>query len=291
LGRGYTTDYEAKGLRLILLVFCFPLSIYLLVLGFINRRRYPLLVSGVWDGIGLVFGVSGFLLFAGPAVLSALSERWRMFWLLGKGDIPLGGPDGTWQFWIFLSILYFLLIIGGAAYYFWRQRHLTAIYNADAAQVEHALMDVCEQLDIHPVRSGDLFLFGLSLGVSPERSDNNGERIQAPHYLSRAVRAAASGRREIASTSTSAASDRIVLAQTAILEVDSFPLMRHVTLRWDPADSPLRQLLDRELGRSLAQTPSDDSLLGGWLLTLGFVLLSFNLAGAFFLIALHLFTR
>jgi hypothetical protein len=283
---------EAKGPRLILLAFFFPLAVYLLVLGFLNRQRHPLLVSGIWDGIGLIFGVSGFLLFAGPAVLSALSERWRLFWLLGKGDVPLAGPDGAWQFWIFLSILYFALIVGGAAFYFWRQRRLTAIYNADAEQIERALADVCDRLGVQPMRSGGLFLFGLSLGLTSERRGSNGERIQAPHYLPTAVRAAGSGAQKPApSAAGTAATDRTILEQTAILEVERFPLLRHVTLRWDPVDSSLRQVVESELRRRLAETFVDDNPLGGWLLTLGSILLAFELAGAFFLIALHLFAR
>jgi hypothetical protein len=277
---------------LILLAFFFPLAVYLLVLGLINRHRHPLLISGVWDGIGLIFGVSGFLLFAGPAILSALNERWRMFWLLGKSDVPLAGADGAWQFWIFLSLLYFLLIVSGAAYYIWRQRRLTAVYNARAAQVERAVTDVCERLGINPIHSGDLFLFGLSLGLSSERRGSNGEPIQAPHYLPSAIRAG-SGHLETvpALTAGERTTDPTILEQTAILEVESFPFMRHVTLRWDPVDSPLRRMLESELSRQLSETYSDDSPLGGWLLTFGFVLLAFDLTGAFFFVALYLFTR
>jgi hypothetical protein len=257
---------------LILLSFFFPLAIYLLILGFINRRRHPLVVSGVWDGIGLIFGVSSFLLFAGPAVLSGLSERWRLFWLLGKGEAPLASGEGASQLWVFLSILYFVLVVGGVAFYFWRQRQLTAIYNADIAQVERALTDVCEQLGISPVRSGGLFLFGLSPGLLVESGSGTSEAVLRGKEMS--VATADSG-----------------LEQPAVLEVDSFPLMRHVTLRWDPVDSPLRRTLETKLSQHLSETLSEESLLGGWLLTIGFVLLSFDLAGAFFLILLHMFTR
>lgn len=259
---------------MILLAFFFPLAIYLLLLGLINRGRYPLIVSGVWDGIGLIFGVSGFLLFAGPAALSALGERWRMFWLFGKGDMVLAGPDGAWSFWIFLSVLYFLLIVAGAAYYLWRQRYLTAIYNADAAQVERALMEVCEQLGLNPVRSGDLFLFGMGLGSASGR-----KRVETTPFADESP--AACGLRTTDSE----------LEQAAILEVDSFPLFRHVTLHWEPVDAPLRRMLESELSRRLSESPSDESLLAGWLLTLGFVLLSFDLAGAFFLVLVHMVRR
>ena len=58
-----------------------------------------------------------------------------------------------------------------------------------------------------------------------------------------------------------------------------------------PVDSPLRKTVENKLSRHLAETYSEESPLGGWLLTIGFILLSFDLAGAFFLILLHMFTR
>ncbi len=239
-------DHKVKGLRLIFLAFFFPLAIYLLVLGFLNRHRHPVLVSGVWDGIGLIFGVSGFLLFAGPGILSTLSERWRVFWLLGKGDIPLAVAEGAWPMWTFLALLYFLLIVGGSAWYLWRQRSQTAIYNTSAETIERTVIDICKEQGINPTRSGALFLFGASA-----HSDFGGE-------------------------------------PPAILEIDSFRLMHHVTLRWEPAVSSLRRIVETELSLRLSETVADNGLLSGWLLSLGFLLLSFDLAGAFFLIVLYL---
>jgi hypothetical protein len=281
--RGRAADHEAKGQPLILLAFFFPVAIYLIVLGLVNRSRHPLPISGIWDGIFLLFGVSGFLLFAGPAVLSGLSERWRLFWLLGKGDAPLAEPRGAWQFWIFLSFLYFVLIVGGTAYYLWRQRRFTAIYNADAEQIEHVVSEICEQLEVHPVRSGGLFVFGLSLGKSPERRAVVGEPLQAPHLGITTVSAP--------HEPLPIASDRILSEQTAILEVEDFPLMRHVTLRWDPAASPLRQTMETELRRRLVEATAYDHALGSWLLTLGSTLLAAEFAGALLVLALRLFVR
>ncbi len=249
---------------MILLAFFFPLAVYLLVLGFLNRHRHPLLVSGVWDGIGLLFGVSGFLLFAGPAILSALNERWRLFWLLGKGEIA-PAPESAWPMWAFLALVYFLLIAGGAMSYLWRQCRLTAIYNSDAETVERFIIDICKELGINTTRSGDLFLLGSRSGTHAGFD----HRITAEPL------------------SYGRGSD-LGGEQPAILEVDSFPLMRHVTLCWEPAASPLRRILETELNRRLLETITYDGSLGAWLLTFGFLLLSFNLVGAFFLIILNL---
>ena len=46
---------------MIFVAFLFPLAVYCLVLGLINRRRQPLMVSAGWDFAGLLFAASGFL--------------------------------------------------------------------------------------------------------------------------------------------------------------------------------------------------------------------------------------
>jgi hypothetical protein len=271
---------------LILLVFFFPLAIYLLILGVINRRRHPLLVSGTWDGIGLLFAASGFLLFAGPAVITSLSERWSAYWLFGQTESKLATPEGTWQLWIFLAILYFALVVGGAAFLLWRQRRITSIYNADTHQVERALTRTCEGLGLHPVRSGDLYLFGFAFDLSADRSGAHASKVQAPHYLPSSHREGSEGLGPETKKAPSALAADALLEQTAVLELDGFPLMHHVTLRWDPADSHLRKIVETELAQRLAETSTRDNALGYWLLTLGTLLLCFEFLSVLTLILL-----
>jgi hypothetical protein len=253
---------------LLLLAFLLPLAFYLLVLGIVNRRPHPLLVSGVWDFIGLLFAASGFLLVGGPGILGGLNERWRMYWLLGQPPGASGGTEGGWQFWVFVWMLYFGLVVGGSAFLLLRRRHVTAVYNVDPAVAEDALAEVCQVLGVHPVRSGNLFLFGIVIGRTPPARFGVREGIQAPHYLP-----AGGGEARAGSAAAEEAPGRDLLGQAAILEVDSFGLMNHVTLRWDPPDPPLRHEVEAALGRRLAETPAPDSELGGWLLVGGFCLL------------------
>ena len=168
---------------MILLLFFFPVAVYLLVLGGINRRRYPLMVSGVWDFIGVLFAASGFLLFGGPAILSSMNERTRGFWLLGRDGLAQANPEGNWQLWVFLSLLYFGLVVLGAGFMLWRSRSLTSIYNVEPAVVEHLLEQVLTRLRLNPVRSGGLYLFGLAGEPAPPAPSTTHESIQAPHYL------------------------------------------------------------------------------------------------------------
>jgi hypothetical protein len=264
---------------LILLAFLLPLAIYLLILGAVNRRRRPLVVPGVWDFIGLLFAASGFLLFGGPAILSSMNERWRMAWLLGQSPGP--SPDSELPVWVLLAAVYFVVVVGTAAVMLRRRRHCTAIYNVEPSAVEAAVAEACDDLGLSPVRSGNLLLFGLAVGRAGESRPSIPEGVQAPHYLPPPPQAVRSHPRPAATAE--------LAGQAAILEVDSFPLMHHVTLRWDPAEVPLRQEIETALARRLAQTPAPDSELGGWLVLVGSTLLFGSLLGGILLLLVRIF--
>jgi hypothetical protein len=265
---------------LILLAFLLPLATYLLVLGAVNRRRHPLVIPGVWDFIGVLFAASGFLLFGGPAILSSLNERWRMAWLLGQSPGP-AALDGELPVWVVLAAFYFVLVVAGAAYMLRRRRYCTAIYNVDAATVEGALAETFELLGLCPVRSGNLLLFGLAVGHHAGARTTLQEGIQGPHYLPPPPPEA------LRPNPRPAAGE--LAGQAAILEVDSFPPMHHVTLRWDPADPPLRHEVETALVRRLARTPAPDSELGGWLVLVGSTLLFGSLLGGTLLLLVRIF--
>ncbi len=258
---------------MIFLVFFLPLALYLLILGGINRGRQTRMVSGVWDFIGVLFAASGFILFGGPMVLSGTSERWRQYWLFGKNSV---GPhtEGIMQVWLFFSVLYFGLVVGGAGYFLYRQRRLTSIYNVEPALIEHCLQQICLQLGIRPVRSGNLFLFGLAGedpdgGVSLAPRSSAIEGIQPPHLLHAT---------EIARPVVT--HEQHFLGQTAVLEVETWKRMRHVTLRWDPTESLFRQEIEAQLRLRLAEIPPEESEVGSWLILAGIALLCVVFWGA-----------
>jgi hypothetical protein len=258
---------------LIFLVFFLPLAFYLLVLGRINRRRAPVMVSGTWDFIGILFAASGFLLFGGPAIMSSLYERWRFFWLFGQGGRNAASSLGPWPFWVFLSLLYFVAVVAGAAYQFVRQRQLTCLYNTDLATVERALAAACDRLGLAPVRSGHLYVFGLLQELHSGRRLGVPEGIQAPHILPLPTRPSAPN------PGGMGAEEDEFLGQSAILELEPFAALRHVTLRWSPPSSPLRQEIERELAQRLAEMGSPENDVGHWLTLVGLLLLLASLLG------------
>src|SRR6266849_4042319 len=111
-------DYEfARDLLLAicaLLVFLLPVGFYCLILASINRRGKPLIVSGVWDSVGLLFAVSGFFLATMPMLVSEF--YFRTFTLAGSGEFL-----ALWlQHWIIWLVYFLFLISGSALMILWR---------------------------------------------------------------------------------------------------------------------------------------------------------------------------
>ena len=155
---------------LLFLAFIFPLGIYCLILGALNRRERPVLVSGRWDFAGVLLGASGFLLVVGPAVLSSLDERWRIYWLWGQaGNEERDGGIGH-HLWMAARYVYFLGVVAGAAWMLKRRGETTAVYNVDRAVLEVALARVLERLGVSWRRAGNHF-FLKSNPLGPHASE------------------------------------------------------------------------------------------------------------------------
>ncbi|MFO0876427.1 MAG: hypothetical protein U0840_03560 [Gemmataceae bacterium] len=261
---------------LVLIAVLLPLALYLLALGWINRQPRPVFVPGTWDLIGLIAGLSGVLLVAGPACLSFSSERWRMLWVLGETGEVTEGLDSARQFDLLVAALYFALVVTICIVGFLRRRRLTAIYNVDPAIVEDALLASSDALGLEPVRSGTLLVFGLVLDP-PARPPSG---LQPPH---------ARHRPDVPLEEAPLA--QTLATQHVALELEPFAPLYHVNLIWDPADTPLRPLLEDALARRLAQRGAPYHDTAAWLNLIGSILLAFSMLIAFTLLLLHLYNR
>jgi hypothetical protein len=250
----------------IFVVFLLPLGLYLLVIGHLNRQPRPVFVSGPMDFVGVLFAASGFLTFGGPAILTALNESWRSFWLLGE----VGGRESLlaqWRFWVFLFVLYFVVVVGTSAYVFRRRRGLTSVYNVDPKALEAALAEVCQQHGLSPIRAGRTYRFGPA--VSPEQQAKGAgptpEGIQVRHELLGVTPRLGVGR--------PAAPAAELAGQAAVLELEVFRPLRHVTLCWEPHDSPLRVTVEEELEARLAAAGAPYHETALWLTMAGYAVL------------------
>lgn len=222
--------------------FLLPLTLYLLVLGLINRRWRPLVVSGPWDFAGILFAVSGFLLLGGPGILAMLNHRWRVQWLLSPPASGQGSASDGYYLWLSLSILYFAIVVAGAAYVLWRRRNLLAIYNVEPAAFEEVFSRILDRLGLPWSRAGQLWCVGF-----------------AP-MTSRTTSGPAAG------TLDSGAFAVELVGRGAQIEVDISSAMRHVSLHWIDADAPARQHIEGELRRQLASVVTRSNPAAGWFL-------------------------
>jgi hypothetical protein len=269
---------------LLLLAILFPFAIYCLILSVLNRRPHPVPVSGTWDFVGILFAASGILFVGGPAVLSGFfSERWRAFWWTG-GHEGLGLD--TVQLWTTLALGYFVLVVGSAAWLLWRRRAVTCVYNVTPEILDRVLIQALEAVGLTWSRTGNRVFLTVPRGTSgqPERPGKDAASAQ----MSQVTAEKDAGEPAVTLPQPRSVAPRYpssdLLSTTAVLDVEPFPVMRHVSLRWQLVDPPLRQEVEGALGRLLARTPAPDNPLGGFFLALGALSFLFMLGTVGFLL-------
>ena len=286
----------AKGRALLLLVILLPpLALYLVILGWLNRRQRPVMMGGPWEFAGVLFALSGVLVVGGPALIASVDEQSRWFWLLGETDQAgpissgaeshlgrpssneLGGADSsggssdlrwTTTLWTAVRLLYIVVVAAGAGLILWRSRRLTSICNVPAGLFFNALQRTFQRLGWSTVRTGDSFQI---TGRLPEgEAASKDDRIQ------------------VTPPPASVAAGSIV---NTTLHVDIFAAMRHVTLRWDPSSSPMRREVENELKKTLGETalPDQEPIHGGCLSLVGVTLFALALVAGAFLILLRFY--
>jgi hypothetical protein len=141
------------------LAFIFPVGIYCLILGILNRRDQPILVSGPWDFAGILFAASGVLLIVGPFyILRPLYDQWRYYWLMdhpSQGE-SLNGP--YYYLWLTLWFVYYIGVVIVSAWMLNRRREITAVYNVDQSLLEVGLSRVFERLGLYWRKNGNHFI-------------------------------------------------------------------------------------------------------------------------------------
>ncbi len=243
---------------LLFCLFLMPVMVYCTVLGLINRRPQPLMVSGVWDFIGVVMATSGFLLFAGPALLSGTFQQ-------SLRELPLRYEGGTigdalanlWSGWWTVWSLYYLLVVGGAVLLAWTRRGTTVIYNVDPRTLDNALARAAQGLGLEIRSHGNHRSFTLR---PADGALAGWEPIAGPHR--------------------------------ATIELEPFPMLSNVAVHWGQTPPETRADMERELRKALAEVFTLESAVGGWLLCIaGFLLLLIMLLTALFVVILMTFTR
>ncbi len=241
-----------------LIVALTPLATYCLVLAYINRRPQPLLVRGVWDFVGVLLGLSGILLGAGPAMMRTLYEREIV------AD-PMVAFDAVWFKWTLIWVAYFGCALLGVVFLLWLRRPVTVIYNVQAERLPNVLAHTLERLGLQFTQNA----LGQFLVAST--------RQRPPAELATAITPAASPLPRPALEPP---------AYSAAIEIDAFSSLAHATLHWYEVDRRLRRDIENELKTQLADARALENPSAGW--QLGISVLLFGavfLAVGFYIVA------
>ncbi|MBI3406790.1 MAG: hypothetical protein HY040_00345 [Planctomycetes bacterium] len=226
-----------------LLAFLVPIALYLVILASLNRRHKPVLVSGWWDTLGLLFAASGFLLVVGPGLLVA-------FELKMAADLALEGKsisDFFRERWLFWALYYGAVFLGSALLLWWRQ-DTTIVYNVDTELFEGVLSETLESLNLHAKRLGRR----LHLSPTPAR------RTEAP--LDGAITATPN---LLPATGLPATGIRPCLPE---LEVEQFPSMCNVSLHWARIEPAERSRIESALAKKAERARAFDNPAATWLM-------------------------
>jgi len=130
-----------------------PLTVYLLGLGTIARRRRPTVVAGRWDFIALFLALFGFLLFGGGLLLSFLHSN-SLFAIRGNWQLLHATLAQERTAWAWTAVAYFLVIVALVAWELFARRRVLVIYNVTPAVLEPMLVEFFEQRGLPLTREG-----------------------------------------------------------------------------------------------------------------------------------------
>jgi hypothetical protein len=253
-------------LFLLLAVFLFPIGVYCGVLGMINRRLRPLLLNGSWDFVGVLLASSGFLLVVAPAIISGQYQRNLFEFSFGRPSSPQQTLEDIWALWWSIWLLYFFVVLGGAAFLIWLRGRSTVIYNVEAQECERVFLCTLENLGLRATRVGNRYAVSIARATLP------GGGADATAISAEPLSA------------TPRPPTQLLLArdEEAIVDMDAWAAMFHVTLNWRVFRQPLRVEVERDLERGLAKLETPENSTASWFLSIstGVFLLIFLALGA-----------
>lgn len=129
---------------MIFLVFFLPLAFYFSYLSTLNRGQHPVVVHGLWDALGVLFAISGFLFLGGPAILTGTYEKWQMWWLTGS-TTRLREIRPEYRDWLLVFAAYYAAVCVFALWFVRGARRCTAVYNVATSEFLDPFLRVLRQ--------------------------------------------------------------------------------------------------------------------------------------------------
>jgi len=137
----------------------FPLSFYVCWLASVNRRQQPTIVSGLWDTMRVLGGVSGFILVGGVLCLNLVQSDSR---LVTRGNMKLLGEAIAAQrvMWIVTLAAYLTIVAIASAVAIRLSLRSVSIYNVATSHLEAAIEMAIERAGLKAERSGNSWFTG-----------------------------------------------------------------------------------------------------------------------------------
>ncbi len=241
-------------LLFVVLLFIFPVSVYLAVLSGLNHRERPTLIPGVWDYVGLLFGLSGFLFIAGPSILYLIYLR-SMPGLFARGTEQPLFDFFLWSWTHFGLVGYFGVFFLLVSYALYARRRATVLYNIRPDAFDQLLSAVFANRGLDWDRWGNQVRFGPDAkGTTKSDTPISGNE----HVTAEATIPQQSPSRPVVMSNVS---------RWYQITVDAFPLFWNVTIWWNDVPHSLRLELERDIQHRLQSVPQAANPSAGWLLT------------------------
>jgi hypothetical protein len=247
---------------LLVLVFLVPIAAYCLILATINRRLHPVMVAGAWDAAGLLCAASGGLIFVGPAIIAVFYRR-------SVSEVPAEGasmPSFAELFtqWWLAWLIYLVVVIGGAILLLWLRRRKTMIYNVVPEDFDRLLVQLLDRLGLEWNRLGNRVFIAAGREAARAVGVEYREAYAADALVAAEIVPMAAPPRP---------------AGEAVVDLEPFHTMCHVTLHWRRHSGLVREEVEAELDRALAHLPAPEHPTAGWLMGVAAFLLALIFMG------------
>ena len=142
-----------------------PLAFYLCWLASVNRRERPTVVNGAWDFVGVLAGLSGFLLVGGVLLRGILMHDTRV--IGGDYTAMQAVNEKQWLSWLAVFAGYLGLIALAVALAVRGRGKSLSVYNVDADAADGAVEAALHSAGVPSTRIGNVW--GYLVEVVPFR--------------------------------------------------------------------------------------------------------------------------
>jgi hypothetical protein len=248
---------------ILLAIFLFPIAVYGLILGLINRRPRPTLVPGSWDCAGLLFACAGVLLLGGPALIAALYSRDLRAFLAGSPRFSPVPITDLLAFYGWMWAIYLTAVIAGSGLLIWWRSRTLSVYNIEPEVFDDILALTLDGLGLEWIRMGDRILVSPRKKASyPDRGPADALRLVTSEHITAEPLVTSGpvlpGTGQLAQASSP--------EEEAVIDIQSFRATRHVTMVWRGPARMLRVEIEKALSRNLEEVRAPYNPAANWFL-------------------------